>query len=113
MATKIIKDTIKRGDNWDGGTFTCNQAGFDWTGTVVKMQWRDKPDGTIYLTQNPTCSYPSTGVMTFPVSLSGSQTGSFPKGTMFTDVQITRTSPAFGPYTPVEIQLEVQLDITQ
>lgn len=103
---------IKRGDAWDGETFSLTKTAFDFTGVTVKMQVRDKPDGTVYLTLNPT---PTTGVgsMSFSVSFTGAQTATFPTQKLVADVQIYRASALYGPYTVMNYIFDVHPDITQ
>lgn len=111
--TKTLKDIIRKGDAWGGCTITATKTGFDFTGTTIKMEWRTKPGGTVYLTQNPSVATPSIGTMTFPISLTGAQSNGFPVGIILTDIQFSRISPLWGPYTPIEIQLQIVADITQ
>lgn len=104
---------IKRGDAWDGDNYNLTRPGFDFTGTTAKMQIRDKPDGTVYVTLNPACSFPAVGQMTFSNPLTGAQTATFPTQKLVADVQIYRASPLYGPYTIFSYVFEVQPDITQ
>lgn len=104
---------IKRGDAWDGDTFNLTNGTFDFTGTTAKMQIRDKADGTVYATLNPSCSFPAAGQMSFAVSLTGAQTATFPTQKLVADVQIYRAAPLYGPYTLYNYVFEVQADITQ
>lgn len=111
-ATRVIKNDVKQSDAWDGGVFTLLKDSFDWTDCEVKMQWRQKPGGTVFLTQTPSLSFPALGEAQFSVSLTGAETSAFPEGIILADVQVSRTSPLFGPYTIGQLQINVESDIT-
>lgn len=117
MAANSSKPTrrvsIKRGDAWDGDNFTITNGVFDFTGTTAKMQIRDKPDGTVYLTLNPSVSFPGLGQMTFSVNMTGAQSATLPVRNLVADVQIYRASALYGPYTVYTYLFDVEADITQ
>lgn len=109
----IARVNLIRGDVWNGETFTVTSAGFDFSapGTVAKMQVRDKPDGTVYLTLTPAVSYPGLGIMTFTMAFTGTQTAAFPAQVLVSDIQIS--SATFGPYTIRSYQFNILKDVTQ
>ena len=113
MASSSRTVALIRGDAWDGDNYTITKAGFDFTGTTVKVQVRDKADGTIYATLTPTPAFPSTGTMTFSVNFTGAQTATFPTQILVADVQVYRASPLYGPYTLYNYKFDVKPDITQ
>lgn len=109
---KTRKVDIVRGDLWPGDSYDIINVGVDLgAGTVVpKIQVRDKPNGTIYLTLNPTPSYPIVGEMTFTISFTGAQTAVFPIQVLVADVQIS--GPSYGPLTLLSYQFNVIPDVT-
>lgn len=116
MATSIPKlvvhPAIMRGDVWPGMTVTFNKSGHDFTGTTARVQLRKMPDSTMLTELVASVTYPALGQMTVTISCEGSVTRLFPPGTILGDVELSRTSPAFGPRTWYRFQFDVIGDVS-
>lgn len=91
---QIRRYEITKGDAWDGANFTVTEASFNWDPSTIKVEFRDRPGGQIFVTKTPTPSYPSTGVITFSVSLASADTALFTRSQIVADVEITKPSGA-------------------
>lgn len=110
---------LVRGDKFDGPQVTLNVTEDDgvtpkdMSGTTVRSQLRDKVDGgdlTYEFTINVDTS--TAGVVEFTLTAAGSETASWPLGTLYGDIQIEGPSD-FGPYTFVKYIIKVEADVTQ
>lgn len=101
-----------RGDKWDGVTINFTKSAHDFTGTTAAITLRQTPDGPVVATLTPSVSYPALGAMQVVFSVVGAVTATFPIGTIFGDVELSRVSAPFGPKTWCRFQVEVIGDMT-
>lgn len=109
---RVILPGIVRGDIWPGFTATFNKSGFDFTGCTASAQLRCLPDSDVLADLTASIAFPVLGQMSVTVSASGSTTSTFPIGTIYGDVELSRVSPAFGPKTWFRFQFDVVGDYT-
>ena len=114
MAHKRRTYEFKRGDKFDGIRVKFRLAAFDFTGTSVKAQLRDKPDGgELIHSFAPSVDTATLGEAEILLDIPGSSTSAFPVNIpLYGDVQIQGPGD-FGPYTPVEFIIIVKPDISQ
>ena len=93
-----------KGDRWIQ-TVTISvpdQPAFSWTGITARCQLRKEADDSLFKTLTPTADLTVAGKATFTVELTGSESASLSLGdVLIGDLVVTRTSPAFGPHTPI------------
>jgi hypothetical protein len=104
---------VKRGDKFDGINVVFKRDGFNFTGTTVKAELRDKPDGgDLIYTFSVNVDTSVVGEASVTLTIPGSSTAGFPVNTpLFGDVEIYGPGD-FGPYTPVDFIIMVEPDIT-
>lgn len=101
-----------RGDEWSGFSVTFNKEGHDFTGTTAAVKLRSSPDGPLLATLTPSTSVPELGKFTVVTSSPGATTATFPVGSLYGDVELSRVSPPFGPKTWFRFTVEVIGDVT-
>lgn len=98
--------SVIRGDRWTQ-VFQMEIPGdptFDWTGVTVTADLRTEAGASSALfTFTPGVAI-TPGLMTVTLDLPGLASANLPDASLGT-VVVARTSPAFGPYTPVKFQL--------
>ena len=104
--------SFMRGDAWSGFSVTFVKTGHDFTGTTASVKLRSSPDGPLIATPTPSTSVPALGQFTVVTSSPGVVTATCPLGTIYGDVELLRTSPAFGPKTWFRFMVEVVGDVT-
>lgn len=104
---------IVRGSRW---SFLVGMeiADFDWTDVTVACQLRARDGRLIYdlaATDHVFTSIES-GEFRVLLDVPGTVTAAW-SGLLLGDIKISRGSPSFGPYTPVEFQFEVRTGTTR
>lgn len=114
MADKTYQ--LRRGDRWTGPPLTFLKTGQDFSaggGTVVRCQLRDSPDGQVRYEFALTSTYPAVGQMQTQLIVPGDITVNWPVRKLVGDVEVSRVSPVFGPYTVFTFELVVLSDVTR
>ena len=91
--------TIKRGDDFRGGTFNfsgpASQGSAFWTGYAVRAQWRASPDGDLIYEHTFSVTVTEAdgvGVLSFDLNAPYTATVSFPTGSMIGDIELKSNS---------------------
>ena len=87
---------------------------FDWTGVAVASQIRAR-DGRLVLDLAATSRITTSleeGVYKILLDVPGTVTALW-TGMLTGDIRVSRSSPAFGPYTPVSFEFEVRSPATR
>jgi hypothetical protein len=99
-----------KGDRWIQ-TVTVSvpdQPAFSWTGITARCQLRKAADDSLVKTLTPTADLTVTGKATFIVELTGSETDALALGdVLMGDLVLARTSPTFGPHTPILFAVKI------
>lgn len=107
MANKIYR--IKQGDLFQK-TVQFNLTGFDFTNCNVRCHLVNSSNRKVdELSVNVLSN--TLGQLVVQLQANETKTKKW-VGTLKGDIEIKRTSPAFGPYTPAEIQIEVKPSYT-
>lgn len=103
---------VKKGDRLEGAV-NFIWSDHDWSDTEVRSEIR-RGYGTPVV-EEPTLTVDDSvdGTLTVTVVLTGDETAAMETGTYKMDFVLERDSPAFGPYTPVEIALQVVDRVTE
>lgn len=86
-------------------------AAFDFTGCTVRCHLRDS-SGNKMAELAVTVLSNTTGDLVVQLEAIGTVTAKWPITKLLGDIEISRVSPAFGPYTPVDITVDVKKDFT-
>lgn len=87
--------------------FTLAVDGHDFTGCTVVAQVRASAEGAVLATPTVNVTAAGTGSLTGELTLSSQQTGALPDRCMLA-VQVSRSTPAWGPYSVPACVLNVQ-----
>lgn len=106
--------TVKKGDRLERSVAFV-KSGHDWTGTTVTSEIRRTYGSEVIVSPTLATDTTVSGTLTLTVSLTGEQTeaATMPTGTYKMDFVLERASPAFGPYTPVEVALVIAPRVTE
>lgn len=113
MSRIVDLPALVRGDRWSL-TLTFTATDRDWTGTVVRCQFRGRDGRLIHdLGQASHITSSFTGnVLTVVLDVPGTTTAAW-VGIIESDVELSCVSPAWGPYTPAAFRFEVVPDRTR
>jgi len=109
--------TIKRGDDFRGGTFNFSGpagtgAAF-WENYAVRAQWRASPDGELIYEHEFSVTVTESdgvGVLSFDLNAPAADTVSFPAGNMIGDIELKSNS--LPKTTLVTMRATVIADVT-
>ena len=108
MASKTY--TLKQGDLFQKSV-EFNLTGHDFTGSTVRCSLRDSGGKVVQdLTIVPVSN--TSGQLVVQLQATGEQTALWPVQKLMGDIEISRTSPAFGPFTPADIIVDVKKQYT-
>lgn len=119
MGCTVIK--VARGDQFVL-PLTVQAEGFDWTDVLIKCQLRESDENDDFVTQisstggssgtSVVSSIETVGVYTVVLTVEGTATVDWPDG-LIGDIELSRSSPAFGPITSPQFSIEVRTPSTR
>ena len=108
--TQRITEVLKRGDQYvqEYSLFCPN---LDFTGATIRAHVRTVADGTLLASATITKDNLAVGSVSGKIRLDGSVTATLPPRCVM-ELEAHHPTESWGPFTPIEIWLEVQADYT-